>query len=298
MEKRFLIFSILVALVFGLAWNLLKIHPVLQMHVLDIGQGDAILLTTPEQHHILVDGGPDAKVLEELGTVLPLWRKTIDLLVLTHPHADHVNGLVAVLDRFEVGGILLSGAEYKNDAYAAFLAKALEQGVPIYVARSDEDFTFGTTKLDVLFPFAPATGEDFDNVNNASVVIRVTQGEHEILLTGDAEMEVEADLLAAGEDLSADVLKAGHHGSRTSSTLEFLEEVGPQLMVISAGLLNDYGHPHEETLQKAEDMEIPVLWTGRDGCISVYFGEGEDFYASSCRWIFAPKWRSFSSSPS
>lgn len=282
MERKFLILSVLVALVFGLAWNLLKVHPVLQMHVLNIGQGDAILLTTPEQNHILIDGGPDAKVLEELGMVLPLWDKTLDLVVLTHPHADHVNGLVAVLDRFDVGGILLSGPDYDNDAYAAFLAKALEKKIPIHVARSDEDFTFGDTTLDVLFPFAPVTGETFDNVNNASVVIRVTQGEHEIMLMGDAEMEVEVELLAADLDLSADVLKAGHHGSRSSSTLEFLEAVGAELMVISAGLVNDYGHPHEETLQKAEDQDIPLLWTGRDGCISVYFGEGEDFYASEC----------------
>lgn len=308
MEKKFLIISLLIALNFGLAWNLLKVHPVLQLHMLDVGQGDALLLTTAEQNHILIDGGPDNSVLEQLGNVLPLFWKEIDLMVLTHPHDDHVVGLVPVLDRLQVNAILLTGVEYGNDAYEALLQKALEKKIPVYTARADLDFSFGDTKLDVLFPFESMTGQEIENVNNSSIVMRVTQGEHEIMLTGDAEQELEAQLVEDGGDtiLSADILKAGHHGSKTASTLDFLESVAPKLMLISVGLANDFGHPHEETLQKADDLGISILRTDQDGCISVYFadetddadGEPGGFYASPCRFIFAPSWRSLWSSAS
>ncbi|MEK7689425.1 MAG: MBL fold metallo-hydrolase, partial [Bdellovibrionota bacterium] len=141
-------------------------------------------------------------------------------------------------------------------------------------AEAERNFQFGSVTLDVLYPFETVQGE-IENVNNGSVVIRAVQGENEILLMGDAELEVEAELLAAwaaGEfELAADTLKAGHHGSRTSSSLEFLKVVSPELMVISSGEGNDYGHPHEETLEKAEDLGIAVLRTDLEGTVSLIF---------------------------
>jgi len=167
------------------------------------------------------------------------------------------------------------------------------QGIPVYMAEAATDFALGDTTLDVLFPFSPATGEVFENVNNASVVMKVTQGPWRVLLTGDAEKEVEAQLLAAGLDLEADVLKAGHHGSHSSSTEAFLEEVAPRLMLISCGTGNTYGHPHRETLEKAAALGILVLRTDTDGRLDIVFGD-----YSWLRSIFAPSWRSFSSSRS
>ena len=148
-----------------------------------------------------------------------------------------------------------------------------------------KDFRLGDTYIDVLFPFQASLAES--NPNNQSVVIMISQGGHKILLTGDAEKEEEEKLI--GYDLQADIFKAGHHGSKTSSTL--LDEIMPKLLLISCGVGNKYGHPHAETLQNADDLGIEVLRTDVDGNISIIF---DDY--SLMRSIFAPSWRSFSSS--
>lgn len=271
----------------------MRVHEGAVFHVLDVGQGDALLLTTPEQHHILIDGGPDSRVLEELGDVLPLLWKEIDLMVLTHPHEDHVNGLVQILERLKVKAVLLSAPDYENLAYSKLLEEIVRQGIPTYVARADQDFRLGSMTLDVLYPLESMAGYDVENVNNASVVIRVVvnetaqKGTHAegmgtgsmadgdpapktLLLMGDAEQEVEAELLEWGNPLQADILKAGHHGSRTSSTWDFLEAVSPETVIISCGEGNGYGHPHEETLEKAEDLGVHVFRTDVDGRVTMF----------------------------
>ncbi len=239
-----------------------------ELHLLDVGQGDAVLLRTPEGQNVLVDGGPGTAVLEELGEVLSPLDRRIDLVILTHPHEDHVAGLVPVLQRFEVGEVMLSAPEYNNAAYAQFMEEIAKQNIPYSFADDDHDFTIGSLQLDVLYPFEPFTGDEMENVNNASPVIKAVWGNVEILLTGDAEQEVEGELLDAGVDVEADILKAGHHGSHSSSTLEFLEAVGAELMLISCGEGNDYGHPHEETLEKAEDLGMEVRRTDFEGRIT------------------------------
>lgn len=260
----------------------------LEFHALDVGQGDALLLVTPEQHHVLVDGGMGHSVLLELADVLPYSFRKIDLMILTHPHADHMEGLIPVLQRFEVGAVLMSAPDYGSSIYAAFLEELGE--VPVWIAQADQDFQLGSVYLDVLYPFEGILGEEMDNINNASPVIRVEWEDVSILLTGDAEQEVEAELLAAGVNLEADILKAGHHGSRTSSTLSFLEAVDPEWMVICSGEGNSFGHPHPETLEKASDLGIELLRTDQ-GRVSIRFRQ-------DWRSIFAPSWRSFSSSRS
>lgn len=276
------IFGLIFAIDFSIGASLAKVYPHLQMHALNVGQGDAILITTPEQNHILIDGGPDGSVLNELPKVMPYMFSKIDLLILTHPHSDHVAGLVDVLDRYEVGAVLLNPVDYNSKVYGAFLEKI--QGLKIYAARADEDFRFGDTDIDVLYPFE--SGEWNANANNQSVVLMVSQGGHKILLPGDAEKEEEAKLV--GYDLGADVLKAGHHGSRTSSSV--LDKIMPTIMVISSGVGNKYGHPHQETLDKAKELGVEVLRTDTEGTVSIIF---DDYFW--IRAIFAPSWRSFPS---
>lgn len=271
MKKKLWLIGVLVAVLLGVGDAWLELPSSFELHMLDVGQGDAILLRTAEGQNILVDGGPGQAVLEELGEVLSPFDRRLDLVILTHPHEDHVAGLVTVLQRFEVGEVLLSAPEYNNQAYEALMDEIAEQELPYSFADDGRDFEFGEVKLDVLFPFEPFTGDEMENVNNASPVIKVTWEEVEVLLTGDAEQEVEAALLAAGVDLSADILKAGHHGSRSSSTEAFLKAVGAELMLISCGAGNDYGHPHEETLEMAADLDMEVRRTDLEGRISIYF---------------------------
>lgn len=273
MKKKLFFLSVATAVLLSLEDAWLRLPSTFELHVLDIGQGDALLLRTKSGENILIDGGPGTTVLEELGEVLSPFDRRLDLVILTHPHEDHVAGLVPILQRFDVGEVLLSAPEYNNQAYEALMKEIGERDIPYSFADDDHDFVFGELRLDVLFPFEPFTGDRMDNVNNASPVIRATWKEVTVLLTGDAEMEVEAQLLEAGVDVEADILKAGHHGSRTSSTEDFLEAVGAELMLISCGLGNDYGHPHEETLEKTADFEMEVHRTDLEGRISVFFGE-------------------------
>jgi competence protein ComEC len=292
----------LLALNVALAFNLLRVPRGFEVHMLDIGQGDAILLVTPDQHHILIDGGPGRSVLLELSEVMPGLWKEIDLLVLSHPHLDHMEGLISVLDRFEVKAVLASLPDYSSQVYGAFLEAVEESGAELYLADDGTDFCFETSGgiaqtvgancmglfLDVLYPFEPFTGEEMENINNASpVILAEWRGDVRILLTGDAEFEVEEELLeyycldAPGrklevvEDscpvLQADIHKAGHHGSRTSSTLEFLKAVGAEILLISAGVDNSYGHPHAETLEKAASLGMEVRRTDLEGRVSLGF---------------------------
>jgi len=278
-QHAWTVIMVLVGLNGGLAVHQLRVAHAFQFHALSVGQGDAILLVTPDQHHVLIDGGPGSSVTEELGETLPLLYRDIDLMVLTHPHLDHLEGLISVLDHYSVKALLLSAPHYSSDAYAVFLERVTELGIPVYFAEADTDFKLGDLKLDVLYPFESVTGESFENVNNVSVVIRADFENHSMMLMGDAEQEVEAELLE--HDVvhgPVDILKAGHHGSRTSSTEAFLEAVQPKLMVISCGDGNDFGHPHPETLEKAARLQIPILRTDTSGRVSVVFrGRRDDF---------------------
>jgi beta-lactamase superfamily II metal-dependent hydrolase len=229
------------------------------IHMMDVGQGDALLLTTEEHHNILIDGGTGNTVLSELSEILPESFREIDLMIMTHPHLDHIEGLIPVLERFEVHAILMSAPHYDSLAYDAFFEVV---DAPVYFARADTDFRFGDMTLDVVYPFESLTGESMDNINNASPVIKVDDW---LLLTGDAEHEVEEQLLHL--DLKVDILKAGHHGSRTSTTKEFLELVDPEIVLISAGKDNSFGHPHQETIDKTRDRI--VYRTDLDGRVSL-----------------------------
>lgn len=265
MTKKLLLLALL-CLDLAMLHDLWKMNAPDALHVLDVGQGDALLLVSPERHHILIDGGPGNAVLTELSEVLPESFRQIDLLILTHPHLDHMEGLIPVLQRFEVKAVLMSAPHYDSLVYSAFLEAVAEENCPLYFADDGLDFQLGSLTLDTLYPFESQTNRALENINNASPVIRVNEW---LLLTGDAELEVEAELLAAGVNLKAEVLKAGHHGSRTSSSWEFLETVSPELMLISAGTGNSYGHPHPETLEKAAELDIEVRRTDLEGRITV-----------------------------
>lgn len=253
--------------------DLVMLHDLLRfpqeptLHLLDVGQGDALLLQSAEGHQVLIDGGPGQEVLMELSAVLPESFRQIDLVVLTHPHLDHMEGLIPVLERFSVKAILMSAPAYDSLAYKAFLAAVQNENVPVYFANASTDFRLGSLHLDVLYPFEPQVGEEMENINNASVVIKVDEW---LLLTGDAEIEVEEALLSQELDLRASVLKAGHHGSRTSSTEAFLDAVNPDLMLISSGGGNSFGHPHSETLEKAQLRGIQLWRTDLNGRLSIY----------------------------
>lgn len=232
----------------------------LHLYFLDIGQGDSIFIKTPENNQILVDGGPQNKVVQELGEVMPFFDKSIDLVILTHPHADHVDGLVEVLKRYKVGAVIFTGVDFKNPSYDEFLREIDRQNIPFLIAESETDLRLGEILLDVIYPFKELIGEKFKNPNNSSVAVKLMYGNLAVLLTGDLEKEAEEELIKSGVDLKADIFKAGHHGSKTSSTKAFLSRVKPEIVVIQSGQGNKFGHPNKETLENLEAMGVEKIY--------------------------------------
>jgi len=241
-----------------------------KIYFLNVGQGDSIFIKTPENHQILIDGGPKNYVLAELDKVMPFFDKSLDMVVLTHPHADHVDGLVEVLKRYDVGMILMTGVDYKSPDYEEFLKVAAAKNIKIMIAKNDKDFKFGNVVFDLLYPSNPFLDANFKNVNNSSIVMKILYGGKKILLTGDMELEEESLLMKTGLDLKADILKVGHHGSKTSSSKKFLNLVNPEIAIIQSGKGNSFGHPHEETLRNLKDTGVNKIYRNDiDGRIEI-----------------------------
>lgn len=241
-----------------------------QVSFLDVGQGDSIYIRTPDDYSIMIDSGPSMNVLERLAEVMPRYSRTLDLLVLTHPHADHVNGFVEILKRYDVKRVMLVGTPSYNPYYVKFLS--LMDDIEVIYAQADHDIKIGSyVYMDVVWPEEWRIGEEFENKNNASVAVRLFGPGGSFMLTGDAEIEEESEMLESGFDLSAEVYKAGHHGSRTASSEEFLNEVGASIVVIQSGEGNDFGHPHKESLENFIEKGMEVRRNDKEGRVDFIF---------------------------
>lgn len=233
---------------------------------LDVGQGDAILIQTPDGYEMLIDGGRDSSVLRALSTQRSFFDMYIDVVVSTHPDLDHIAGLVDVLGRYQVGTIVMTTNEGESGAAEAFEASVPHEGAQVVLADAGQTFTLGA---DVLVQvFAPTGDESKLESNTASIVTRVVYGNTSFMLTGDAPMEIEDYLVRTyGSQLDSDVLKLGHHGSKTSTSDLWLDTVTPQYAVVSAGIDNRYGHPHQDVMQRVFKRNIQTSHTGTDGTI-------------------------------
>ena len=252
---------------------------ILTVAFLDVGQGDAIYIEAPNGNQVLVDGGAGKQVLRALGEVMPFYDHSLDVVIATHPDADHIGGLPFVLDRFAVGAVLEPGVTAETGVYREF-EELLADGSPIRIlARRGMKLELDQgVSLDIFFPDQDPTGWE---TNTASIVAQLTYGENEFLLTGDSPIKIEQYLLGRdGEALQSDVLKAGHHGSRTSSASEYISAVHPQYAVISAGKDNRYGHPHQEVLDILNKVGAKILRTDELGTI-IFQSDGVNLEQSS-----------------
>jgi competence protein ComEC len=235
---------------------------------LDVGQGDAILIEGPLGHRVLVDGGPSGKAITAaLGRQLPFHDRRLDLVALTHPQQDHIGGLPAVLKEYSVGRVL-SGPQESDSAASRAWSQALDdREVPETSAQRGQTIDLGGGAL--LTVLGPVASGDVDPqaINDASLVFRLSMGEVSFLLTGDISEAGEAALVRSGADLSASVLKVAHHGSRTSTSLAFVQRTTPLVDVISVGADNSYGHPTDEVLSRLEGDVI--VRTDHHGDITV-----------------------------
>ncbi len=242
---------------------------ILKVYFLDVGQGDAIFIEAPNGNQVLVDSGSGRQVLRGLGQVMPFFDRSIDLVIATHADADHIGGFGPIFQRFEVLGALDNGLSEEADDYRSYDQGAKKEQAERLVARSGQIIKLddGIT-LEILWPEYDMTGSES---NDASIVARLVYGETEFLLTADAPISTEDHLVQKyGQDLQADVLKLGHHGSKTSSAAYFLAAVQPEYAVISAGKDNRYGHPHQEVLGRLDDLKIPYFNTAIEGTIAFW----------------------------
>lgn len=241
---------------------------VLDVYFFDIDQGDSALLISPSGKQIVIDGGPNTALLEHLGAHMPFFDRTIELVVLSHPHSDHITALLPLLDRYTVQAILMSGAEYNLARYEGFLAKIEQYGIPVIKADPDHDIDMedGLT-LDVIWPREEDFGRTWENVNNASVAFRAIFCENSLFFGGDIEEEAESQILRSGQNIQANILKSSHHGSRSSSTEAFLAAIDPKAVIISSGKENKFAHPHSETLQKYKNLDLSVYNTAIHGTV-------------------------------
>lgn len=241
---------------------------------LDIGQGDSIFIEAPNGNQILVDAGPNAKVLSELGKVMPWNDKSLDMIVATHPDQDHVGGFVDVLKRYEVEYQLETGIKSETLTNKTIRQLLAQNNVETVIAKRTMRIELGDgVTLTILFPDQDVEGME---TNEASIIARLTYGDTEVMLTGDAPKETEKQVLAYGENIQSDILKIGHHGSKTSTDGEFVKAVNPEFVVISSGRGNKYGHPNEEVLETLASFPAEVLRTDQMGTI-VFKSDGKKF---------------------
>lgn len=252
-----------------LAWLAIGIfnNGFLTVSFFDVGQGDAIFIETPQGHQILIDGGPDSAVLEKLNQAMPFWDRTLDLVVLTHPDFDHLAGLIEVLKRYEVENILWTGVACKTAECQEWQKLIEVEGADIYFAQAGQQIDGGPTSINVLYPLESIEGKEVKNTNDTSVVLRLVYGKTSLLLTGDIYQSVERELI--GKEIDSNILKVAHHGSKYSSSREFIEAASPDWAVISVGSDNRYGHPHQETLDTLAGYGINVLRTDLAGDIKI-----------------------------
>ena len=244
-------------------------EPLLRVTFLDIGQGDSILIQSPNGRKLLIDAGPDQSVVEQIGKQLSFFDRTIDMVLATHSDADHIGGFPYLFDRYHIPVIIESEISSPTVIDRTFGEKVITEHSSRLIARSGERIILDPKRniiVDILFP--DQNPHDWET-NEASIVVKISYGDTSFVLTGDSPSEVEEHLVSLyGDQLHANVLKLGHHGSKTSSSDTFLQVVHPDYVIVSAGLGNKYGHPNPETIERVESVNAQILETSQLGNIS------------------------------
>ena len=270
------ILGLIATLVVGAAFS----FPDQNLHLIfcDVGQGDAILVVKGK-NQILIDSGPGEKVLSCLSEHTPFWDKTLELVILTHPEADHAGGLPSVIERYNVRELVSNSLVTDSGIFQKIREEVVSQKIPVYSPKAGDRIKIANLEIEILYPLekqgdeivwkteesTQVLGAYTGNLNETSIVGKLKYGNFDVLLTGDMGIKQEAEI----EPGEIEVLKIAHHGSKYSSSQEFLEKISPDLAIISVGATNRYGHPTSEVLKRLSDLAIKILRTDINGEIEI-----------------------------
>jgi competence protein ComEC len=247
--------------------NYSRINSQLEIYILDIGQGDAILIKTPENNLILVDGGKDKFILNELGKVLPYWANSIDVIIATHPDLDHIGGLYEVAEDYNVDTFFINRVHKDSETFSNLKIEASKKDN--YQINYLNDFEIDNLKFDIIWPEDLTTLSSLENINDTSISFKLSYNNFTFLSMGDLNDEFELKALQNCECEDIDVLKVSHHGSKTSTPQELLDTINPKISVIAVGMNNSYGHPHKGVVDRIEKNNSFIYRTDRDGRIKI-----------------------------
>ncbi|MCL5407214.1 MAG: MBL fold metallo-hydrolase [Patescibacteria group bacterium] len=250
----------------------------LKVYFLNVGQGDAEYIKTPSGQDILIDGGPDTSVLNELGKVMDFGDREINLVILSHPHADHLTGLLEVINRFKVDEVWETGVEYPSSTYDLWRQEIFARKIPDKIVKAGDSKDFGETKIKILYPLSPLQNSKIDNLNNASVVNRLDYKKFSVLFMGDLEKDFQTKIL--NENLFATVLKVAHHGSSNGLSENLLKVVRPALAIIEVGKDNTYGHPASSIINLLKKYAVRIYRTDQNGTIEID-SDGEGYWVKN-----------------
>ena len=261
--------GLLVVVVFLVYFDWQNSHKRFTFAMLDIGQGDALFIESPTGTQVLVDGGPPKKILSELPKVMFPLDHSIDAIFITNPDQDHIGGFLDVLKNYKVGEVFVSGTTSDSKTYQNLEEEIKKEKIPqILVKRGMNIDLGGGAEINIIFPDRDVSTWP---TNDGSIVARLTYGKNSIMLTGDASIKTEQIILEDNPkgSLQSDILKVAHHGSRNSSSEEFVQAVDPKTALISDGKNNKYGHPHQEVLDLLNKFGIKILRTDQIGTIII-----------------------------
>ncbi len=237
-------------------------------HYIDVGQGDCEFIEFPDGKTMLIDAGTSKNSETIIDYIEGLGYSEINYVVATHPHADHIGGMADVIKYFDIGQIYMPYASTTTKIFENLLTTIQDKNKKITTAKAGMNIT-ESKSLDFTADIIAPISDKYDDMNNYSVVITIQYGDNRFLYTGDAEKEVENELLEEDADVSADVIKVGHHGSNTSSSAKFVKAVGAEYAVFSLGKDNDYGHPHSEVVKRWKKAGAKILRTDKNGTIVI-----------------------------
>ncbi|SDY92958.1 MBL fold metallo-hydrolase [Tindallia californiensis] len=245
----------------------------LTVHFIDVGQGDATLIQTPSGKNLLMDAGDNGQGDHVVGYLKALGIDTVDVLIFTHPHADHIGGGPEVIQAFDIGSLYMPKVSHTTQTFERLLLAIEDKGLRIKTAKAEIDLELDPVLETMMIG---PRGENYDNLNDYSTSIRIVHGANGLVITGDAERQAELEMVNSGMELMANLLRVAHHGSNSSSIPEFLQAVDPDYGVISAGHDNRYGHPHQEVIQRLQERNIEIYRTDLQGTI-IAVSDGENW---------------------